>query len=120
MNEKSTIDTAALLAASPHKATEHLEADDPKLVPFLAYTDRESYLAWVAAWKAEYKSLSATIRTEKREWRAAGSNIPWQLQFSLPNHKRLARTLLALRHAGKADSWARAQAAKAALVAVAV
>lgn len=115
MNASTLIDTAALLSITPYKSADALAADDPKLAPFLTYETRDSYLAWVAAWKAEYRALSAAIRAEKLEWRAAGSDIPWQLAVSLRDHKRLARSLLALRHAGKIDSWARAQAIRTSL-----
>lgn len=114
MNPTTTIQTGALLAITPYKVAERLTADDPKLVPFLTYTDRDSYLAWVAAWKEEYRLTSGAIRIEKRQWRAAGSDIPWPLQVSLRDHRRAARSLLALRAAGKRDSSARARAARVA------
>ena len=117
MNAPTILELAALLAISPYETKDRLTADDPALRPFLTYTDRDSYLAWVASWKAQYRALSATIRAEKREWRAAGSNIPRPLQISRRDHTRIARTALALRAAGKIDSWARAQAAKSVAVA---
>jgi len=55
------------------------ELNDPAWQRFFAYTERESYLAWVAAWKANYRELTLRQRTIKAELRAAGSNLPWDL-----------------------------------------
>jgi hypothetical protein len=118
MNASISLNLTALLAISPYLVADRLMADDPALLPFLTYTDRDSYLVWVTAWQVEYRTLSAAIRTEKVAWRAAGSNIPHPLQISLRNHRRLARTLLALRAAGKRDSWAKAQAARGPVLAL--
>lgn len=111
----NTIDTAALLSATPYKESDkHDLAEHPeKLAPFLTYADRDSYLAFVAEWKSVYRNLSAEIRIQKRDWRAAGSDIPYPLQRARNDSRRLARTLLALRAAAKVDSWGKHQAQRA-------
>ena len=103
------IDLSALRKISPWRAQEALTADDPALIPFLTYVGRAAYLAWVAEWQSLYRTLAVQIRADKVAWRAAGSEIPPQLRFDLFDARSLARTLLALRAAGKRDSWAKAQ-----------
>lgn len=84
----------------------------------LTYTDRDSYLAWVIAWKSAYAALSAQIRADKAKCRAqqrAGDSNASRLQVSLHDDASSARMLLALRRVAKTDSWSRALAARAAV-----
>ena len=84
-----------------------------ELARYLAYTDRQSYLDWVAAWKAAYRDLSERLRAEKRAFRESQrSGVPDPIAAGLFPDRRLARALLAIRAAGKRDSWAKAQAAR--------
>jgi hypothetical protein len=110
----SLIDTAGLSAITSHSDSDkHQFTEQPdKLAPYLTYTDRESYLAFVADWKSTYANLSATIRAGKAQWRAAGSDIPYPLVRDHVANRHLARTLLALRAAGKVDSRAKREAAR--------
>ena len=94
---------------------EDLGADD--FAGFLVYTDRASYLAWVADWKITYAELSTQIRSDKaacREMQRAGDINASRLQVKLNDERISARMLLALRRVAKADSWTRATAARAA------
>jgi len=91
-----------------------MEEDDQALAPFFAYHDRESYLAWVAEWKELYRGLSVDIRTDKRAIWKADKDATWQQRHALVQQRRLARAMLALRHAAKRDSWRRATAERAA------
>ena len=114
-----TIDTKALLASmpwSPDDAAEWERNEEHELDPFFTYTDRESYLAWVADWKAEYAALSARIRAEKRERRQLQRAGAYDSAAARPLvcDRRLARAMLALRRAAKRDSWARRSVANVA------
>ena len=94
---------------------EDLTSED--FASFLAYTDRASYLAWVAEWKAVYADLSKQIRADKTECRQmqrCGNERASSMQVRLVDEGISARMLLALRHVAKVDSWSRATAARAA------
>jgi hypothetical protein len=97
----SAIDTKAVFAATSRREGK-CSADADKIAACFPYTDRASYLGFVAEWKAIYAALSADIRAQKRD-RADHSR-----------NSRLAFGLLALRTAAKADSWAKRQALRAA------
>ena len=100
-------------------------ADDPAWAPHLTYTDRESYLAWVTRWQTVYAALSVAQRARKAATREAaraisrgekpaptindGSANWW---WSPAEGKTHARALLALRAAGKVNSWAKRNAAR--------
>jgi hypothetical protein len=88
------------------------ELSDPAWQRFFAYTDRESYLVWVAAWKANYRELSLRQRAIKAELRAAGSDLPWGPSREVIENRHYAQLLLGLRAAAKIDSWAKRQAAR--------
>ena len=110
-----TFDAAAFAALSPWKGID--DDTDPKLLGLIELGSREGYLAWVAAWKAEYKATSARIREARAAFRAAGATgaeMPFSVKEPLLRNRALARTLLAARRAGKRESWARAQAARTA------
>lgn len=86
----------------------------------LDFTDRESYLAWVAAWKSAYAEMTLLARQHKlkvREWHAERMErakivslvermkipVKWYPQ---PHYYPLHRTLmLRFRAEGKALSW---------------
>jgi len=89
------------------------ELNDPAWQRFFAYTERESYLAWVAAWKANYRELTLRQRAIKAELRAAGSDLPWGPSREVIENRHYAQLLLGLRAAAKIDSWAKRQAAHA-------
>ena len=84
--------------------------------PFFTYTDRESYLAWAAGWKEDYRDLAAEIRRLKRErptLQRTGAYDP-AAAAPLVAGRKMARALLALRRASKRDSWAKRSAANVA------
>jgi hypothetical protein len=81
--------------------------EDPAYAAHFAYTDRESYLAWVAAWKEAYRALSLAQRERKAARRAAGSSVPAQIWWDLYDGAHQAWAMLALRAAAKRDSWAK-------------
>ena len=114
-----TIDTKALSSSMPWSRDDEVEwgrNEQHELDPFFTFTDRETYFAWVADWKAEYADLSARIRaakSERRELQRAGAYDPAAAR-PLFCDRRLARGLLALRRAAKADSWAKRNAARVA------
>jgi len=89
----------------------------------LTYTDRETYLAWVTEWKAVYAALTVAQRARKAAAREAqrtgvapvapqdtAANPTWW--WGPAEGKTHARALLALRAAGKVDSWAKRNAAR--------
>ena len=84
------------------------------LAPHLSYEGRDSYLGWVAAWKAGYRALTLEIRAIKAGEQAPGDVLPAECVIDRNGAKAFARAMLALRAAGKRDSWAKATAAKAA------
>jgi hypothetical protein len=55
--------TADVLNLSRHH---RLEDDEAAVNTALTFTDRGSYLAWVAAWKASWHATVAAIREAKR------------------------------------------------------
>jgi hypothetical protein len=99
------------------------EPGDPAWAAHLTYANREGYLGWVKEWKAVYAALSAAQRARKAAEREAaraisrgekpapavndGSDNWW---WSVAEGKTHARALLALRAAGKVDSWAKRNA----------
>jgi len=102
---------ATLTALAPRQGP--VIMTDSSFAEFFFYQDRESYLAWVAQWKALYRALSAEIRQQKRAVRKADNDATWQQRHALWQNQRLARALLALRAAAKRDSWQRATAVRA-------
>lgn len=108
-------DAAAFAALSPWKGIE--DDTDPGLLALIDLSGREGYLTWVSAWKAEYKAASARIREARAAFRVAGATgepMTFAVKEPLLRNRALARTLLAARRAGKRESWARAQALRAA------
>lgn len=84
--------------------------------PFLSYTDRATYLAWVTAWKQDYADLTAEIRAMKQqrpELQRAGAYDKAAVAPYL-RAKRFAFALLALRRVAKRDSWEKRRAANVA------
>ena len=69
------------------------------------FTNREEYLAQVAAWKEEYKELSKQIRAVKleikKEHREKGFTYLW---YDLNNLKNDARNAIDARHQSKIDA----------------
>ena len=55
--------TANIFNLSFHR---RLEAEEAVVHPALTFTDRESYLAWVATWKLSWHATVAAIRAAKR------------------------------------------------------
>jgi len=90
------------------------ELTDPAYAEHFTYTDRESYLAWVADWKAAYAALSDAQRGHKAAIRAAAGDAATQAteQATHADGRKQARALLAIRAAAKLDSWAKRNAAK--------
>jgi hypothetical protein len=96
---------------------------DPAWAAHLTYTDRETYLAWVSEWKAIYAALTVAQRARKaarREGQRTGVALAAPQDTTNPTWwwgpaegKTHARALLALRAAGKVDSWAKRNAIKA-------
>lgn len=72
------------------------------------FTDRDSYIAFVHNWKAEYKANSETIRRMKADIKAAqkaGSfNEASRLQSSRQYMRRIQREALELRAEAKVES----------------
>ena len=66
---------AAFAALSPWKGIE--DDTSPGLLALIDLSGREGYLAWVSAWKAEYKATSARIREARAAFRAAGFATGW-------------------------------------------
>ena len=89
----------------------------------LAFTDKVSYLKWVADWKYSYLLLSTEIRDAKRfavqyqrEGRPEGDTYQSLRDVLGPK----ARTMIALRHAAKKISWEMKQGAVSAAVSASV
>jgi hypothetical protein len=83
-------------------AKEFEEASLEDLAKMFSFTDRESYLAWVAQWKGVLKSVEATIRHHKSM--RSGENGIWvqaEAQYKAYLWGQAAHALLAQRHAAK-------------------
>lgn len=96
-----------------NKTVEELDSED--YAPFLPFTDRDSYLEWVADWKETYKALSESIRGSKetaKNMARAGDPKAGFAQANAVIKGRQARALLALRRVAKGQSWAMRNAAK--------
>lgn len=81
----------------------------------LIFNDRETYLAWVADWKASYKALAEEIRETKRQ-RSAEKDV-WKhadLQAKRHNLRVTARRMMALRMESKERAREQYAARKAA------
>ncbi len=83
------------------------DTGDAAWKPFLTYTDRTSYLKWVADWKSVYRELSVAQRLRKTVIREAGSSASAEQWRALIGGKLHARGMLALRAAAKLDSASR-------------
>jgi hypothetical protein len=90
---------------NPFKLPRHerLGDGDAAAHPALAFSGRDSYLAWVGAWKASWHATVAAIREAKRVRDASGTADG---ERSLAQEERhglriLAFNLLQLRRAGK-------------------
>ena len=108
----TSIDFATIARAGRLARKDPVPHED--LAPHLSYEGREDYLAWVAAWKAGYRALTLAIRALKAGGPAPDDVLPAECVLDRNSAKAFARAMLALRAAGKRDSWARATAAKAA------
>ena len=77
------------------------------------FTNREEYLAQVAAWKEEYKELSKQIRAVKleikKESREMGYTYLW---YDLRSAKDIARSMINERHASKVQAARQYQESK--------
>lgn len=62
-----------------------------------AFTSRDTYVAYRAAWKAEYKQLSQDIRREKLEVKEAhrSGGLGYTLSSSIRRHQARATDMLA-------------------------
>lgn len=60
------------------------------------FTNKEEYLAYRSAWKAEYKELSQTIRELKANIRETQKNREYagRMQYALIKERKAARTML--------------------------
>ena len=96
----------------------HLKEDSSSIKDYLTYSDRESYVAWRASWKAAYKSTSQKIRELKaqRKLKNRPANVSLVTVLGdLWRQQNIARSLLVIRKAGKEDSRARRAARHRAL-----
>lgn len=80
---------------------------DEALASHIDLASRESYLAWVAEWKALYRAVAGEIRGHKRDRKTPDVETAALEHFQRERKRHLARTLLALRHYGKRASWRR-------------
>lgn len=82
------------------------------------FTNRETYLAWRAEWRAQYKNISAQIRAKKLELKTAfRSNdyvAAYKLQRQIPMLRDMATSMLETRKESKEQAAAQYLAAKAA------
>jgi len=95
---------------------------DEELEPFMTWTDKASYLAWVVQWKVTYQALTEQARgaepTLHREWEGIsyvnGKSVVSVKEYAIHGHnlRWLAHLLLALRAYGKRRSWTMKQQAK--------
>ena len=108
----TAIDFASIARAGRRAGKDPLPGED--LAPYLSYEGRDDYLGWVASWKAGYRALTLSIRAIKAGEPAIQDILPAECVLDRNGAKAFARAMLALRAAGKRDSWAKATAAKAA------
>lgn len=81
----------------------------------LNFTNRETYLAWRANWRSQYKELSENIRSLKREIVKAGnSDRASNLQRELHYERRLASRMMLIRKQATEHKNAQLAQAKAA------
>jgi hypothetical protein len=82
------------------------------------FTNRETYIAWRAEWRAQYKNLSAQIRTKKVELKTAfqanNYDAAYKLQRQIPMLRDMATSMLETRKESKELAAAQYLAAKAA------
>lgn len=79
--------------------------DEAVLAPMIDLSSRDAYLAWVATWKAAYR----TITLHQRYNRGRGEEPLLRTEYGVIGEHRtklLAITLLNLRALGKRLSWA--------------
>ena len=105
MNTDLFGDLSQLDPIIPHPS-ESLWPDPEDLEPILAFDDRNSYLEWVAAWKAAYKQLSRDIRAQREAFKNAQRRPEAHAFTPCPKWKLSprARAMLLLRHLGKRRS----------------
>ena len=108
----TAIDFTSIARAGRRARKDPIPQED--LAPHLSYEGREDYLAWVTDWKAGYRALTLAIRAIKAGEPAGDDILPAECVFDREGAKAFARAMLALRAAGKRDSWTRATAAKVA------
>lgn len=93
----SVFDMANLAAVTDGRwgwEAKRLDAGAYDLSPLMGFSDRGSYLAWVASWKAAYGDTVARIRSERaegRRWRGKSLGLA-------------AHNLLVVRRAAKAEA----------------
>ena len=107
----TAIDFTSIARAGRRAGKDPIPEED--LSPHLSYEGRDSYLGWVVAWKAGYRALTLAIRAIKAGEQVPGDVLPAECVLDRNSAKAFARAMLALRAAGKRDSWAKAKAAKA-------
>lgn len=110
INELRTLTAKARLN---NKTVEELDSED--FASFLTFTDRDSYLEWVADWKETYKALSESIRGSReaaKNMARAGDPKAAYAQSSAALKGQQARAMLALRRIAKGRSWAMRQATR--------
>ncbi len=64
------------------------------------FTDRESYKAWIASWRAAYREMSQDIRTRKyklKDAQRAEESNAGTLQAQLRQHRHMAAKMMMLR-----------------------
>lgn len=76
--------------------------------PKFSFTDRTTYLAFVAQWKEEYKELSEKIRTTKIEFKEAQRRDVYseysKVHYNLRNMQHTATRMIDDRHEAKSLS----------------
>lgn len=78
----------------------------------LNFTDRTSYIAWRADWRAEYKALSQEIRSLKITSKSGTQDEQSRAQSKLSTKSAEATAKLKLRAKSKALSATQREAAK--------
>lgn len=113
------IDYYNLWATIPYSRSKEKTSEDLAYQPFLTFEDRESYLDWRDEWRDGYETLSDRIRTNRKAWRAEGSEHEIKRHVQLFRDRAFARAMLELRKASKRKAGELRRAAKEARSAVA-
>lgn len=74
----------------------------------LTFTDKASYLEWVAAWKTHYNQLATDIRGFKRARKLNAEpykgHQEWSAHTQRNYYRQLAHAMIIIRHASKRKS----------------